>query len=147
MTVLFSRKCEYALQALLFMAEFRAEGPLSAERIAHQLDIPKEFISKILQSLTKSDIVISQRGKAGGFRLARVPEQISLLDVVANIDGTAVFEDCLIGHPSCNPDAPCPVHHTWEELRHQLRALMIDTHLGNFNPGQTLNGFPAGMNP
>ncbi|MCF7902578.1 MAG: Rrf2 family transcriptional regulator [Candidatus Marinimicrobia bacterium] len=142
MTVLFSKKCEYALQALLFMAEYRHEGPLSAERIATHLDIPKEFISKILQSLTKSNIVISQRGKAGGFRLARLPEKISLMDVVENIDGLGVFSDCLIGHPSCNPEAPCPLHHSWAPLRSQLKHLMEKTHLGNFIPGQTLNQLP-----
>lgn len=139
MTVLFSKKCEYALQALLFMAEFREEGPLSADHIANQLDIPKEFISKILQSLTKSGLVISQRGKAGGFRLARDPRRISLMDVVANIDGTAVLEDCLIGHPSCNPDAPCTVHETWSPMQDQLNTLLTHTHLDNFVPGQSLN--------
>ena len=138
MTVLFSRKCEYALQALLYLAEFEADGTLSADRIAQQLDIPKEFISKILQSLTKRNIVISQRGKTGGFKLAKAPEKISLLDVVATIDGLGIFEDCLIGQPACSGDSPCPVHHTWAGLRRQLQSLLTQTNLSNFIPGQSL---------
>jgi len=141
MTVLFSKKCEYALQSLLFLAEFQDEGILSADPIANHLDIPKEFVSKILRSLTKSGLVVSQRGKTGGFQLAHAPERISLMDVIADIDGTAVFEDCLFCHPGCNPDAPCPVHETWSLMQNQLSHLMKSTHLDNFIPGQSLHQF------
>ena len=147
MTALFSKKCEYALQALLYMAEFRDAGSLPAEHIANHLNLPREFISKILQSLTKSGIVISQRGKTGGFKLARAPERIKLMEVIADIDGTAIFDACLIGQPDCSPAAPCPVHATWSELRRQLRVLMADTHLGNFIPGQSLHGLTEQVMP
>lgn len=146
MTVLFSKKCEYALQSLLFLAEFQDEGILSADHIANHLDIPKEFVSKILRSLTKSGLVVSQRGKTGGFQLAHAPERISLMDVIADIDGTAVFEDCLFCHPSCNPDAPCPVHETWSLMQNQLSHLMKNTHLDNFIPGQSLHQFQQDVN-
>ena len=71
MTVFFSKKCEYGLQAVLFMAANGNDCVCPAEEISKKLNIPKEFISKILQSLTESGIVESKKGKSGGFKLAK----------------------------------------------------------------------------
>lgn len=138
MTVLFSKKCEYALQALQLMAEFHGKGPLSADQIAYQLDIPKEYISKILQGLAKSDIVVSQRGNAGGFKLGRDPDSIHLMDIVEKIDGPDVFDDCLIGFVNCNSEQPCPLHETWGAMRSDLTSFLQLTHLQVTNPERTL---------
>ena len=63
MTVFFSKKCEYGLQAVLFMAARDEDCVCPAEEISKKLNIPKEFISKILQSLTESGIIESKKGK------------------------------------------------------------------------------------
>ncbi len=84
MTVLFSRKCEYALQGILYLAENQHQGHISAEQIATDLHISRDFISKTLQSLVKDSIIQSHRGKSGGFSLAKDPESMSLLDIITN---------------------------------------------------------------
>ena len=73
MTVIFSKKCEYGLQAVLFLAAKSIGDIVSADEIAKKLTIPKEFVSKILQSLTESGLVSSKKGKTGGFSLAKEP--------------------------------------------------------------------------
>ena len=78
MTVIFSKKCEYGLQAVLYLSTCDRGTVVSADEIARKLSIPKEFISKILQSLTESGIVASKKGKSGGFYLARDPDVVSL---------------------------------------------------------------------
>ena len=88
-----------------------------SEEIAGKLNIPKEFVSKILQSLTESGIVLSKKGKSGGFALAKDPKKIRLIDVVGAIDGLGMFNSCVMGFPQCSPDNPCPVHDKWGELR------------------------------
>lgn len=140
MTVLFSKKCEYALQALHLLAESHEGGTLSAEQIAQRLDIPKEFISKILQSLAKSGFVNSQRGNTGGFKLGRNPEDISLMDIVENIDGTGAFENCVIGKLECNSEEPCSMHDTWAPMRNALNRFMTITSLHDFNHKQSVKG-------
>jgi Rrf2 family protein len=72
MTVIFSKKCEYGLQAVLYLAAQHSGEVLPADEIARKLNIPKEFVSKILQSLTESGIIDSRKGKSGGFFLAKV---------------------------------------------------------------------------
>ena len=129
MTVLFSRKCEYALQSLLYLAQHQDTGPVSADQIANDLEMSREFISKTLQSLVKEGIVASQRGKAGGFSLNRASKDISLLDIVLIIDGNGVFEECVLGLPECGTDKPCPVHEVWGPLRERIHEMLVSTTL------------------
>ena len=117
MTVIFSKKCEYGMQAVLFLAAQETGTVVSAETISQALKIPREFISKILQSLRDSGIICSTKGKAGGFCLAKPASQIKLIDIVEAIDGLEMFSSCVLGFPECAPDTPCPVHDSWGDLR------------------------------
>ena len=132
MTVLFSKKCEYGLQAILFMAANGNECVCPAEEISKKLNIPKEFISKILQSLTESGIVESKKGKSGGFKLAKHPSKIKLIDVVDAIDGLESFNTCVLGFSECSPDKPCPVHNKWGELRTKAYEMLSSETLDKF---------------
>lgn len=132
MTVIFSKKCEYGIQAVLYLAAHMENDVTSAEEIAKKLNIPKEFVSKILQSLTESGIVASKKGKAGGFYLAKKPEKILLIDIVAAIDGLSIFNSCVLGFPHCSPDNPCPLHDKWGELRSKAYNMLTEENLAQF---------------
>lgn len=132
MTVIFSKKCEYGLQAILYLAAQMDREVIPAEEIANKLSIPREFVSKILQSLTESGIVISRKGKSGGFAIAKDPKRIKLIDIVAAIDGLSMFSSCVLGFPHCNPEHPCPLHDKWGELRSKAYAMLTDENLDHF---------------
>ena len=138
MTVFFSKKCEYGLQAVLFMATQTEGRVCPAEEISKRLKIPKEFISKILQSLTESGIIESKKGKAGGFKLAKHPSKIKLIDIVDAIDGLDSFNSCVLGFPECSPDKPCPVHNQWGELRTKAYEMLSSETIDKFKE-KTLN--------
>lgn len=138
MTVFFSKKCEYGLQAVLFMAAHEANCVCPAEEISKKLKIPKEFISKILQSLTESGIIESKKGKSGGFMLAKHPSKIKLIDIVEAIDGLDSFNSCVLGFPQCSPDKPCPVHNQWGELRTKAYDMLSSETIDKFKE-KTLN--------
>ena len=124
MTVIFSKKCEYGMQAVLYLAAQETGSLVSAEDISKVLKIPKEFISKILQSLRDSGLISSSKGKSGGFSLAKPASRIKLIDVVAAIDGLDMFDSCVLGFPECSPTHPCPVHNTWGTLRTQTYDML-----------------------
>ncbi|MFZ2322878.1 MAG: Rrf2 family transcriptional regulator [Ignavibacteriaceae bacterium] len=132
MTVFFSKKCEYGLQAILFMAAHENLCVCPAEEISSKLNIPKEFISKILQSLTESGIVESKKGKAGGFKLAKRPSKIKLIDIVDAIDGLESFNSCVLGFSNCSPDNPCPVHDQWGTLRVKAYEMLSSETIDKF---------------
>ncbi len=132
MTVIFSKKCEYGLQAVLYLAARHSGEVIPADEIARKLNIPKEFVSKILQSLTESGIVDSRKGKSGGFFLAKDPSRIRLIDIVAAIDGLGMFNNCVLGFPNCSPDNPCPLHSKWGELRTKAYNMLTDETIDKF---------------
>jgi Rrf2 family protein len=107
------------MQAVLYLAAQELGTVVPAEKISQVLKIPREFISKILQSLRDSGIIRSSKGKSGGFSLAKHPEEIKLIDVVEAIDGLETFNSCVLGFPDCSPEAPCPLHDIWGPLRTQ----------------------------
>lgn len=132
MTVIFSKKCEYGLQAVLYLAAQLDREVISAEEIAAKLKIPREFVSKILQSLTESGIINSRKGKSGGFAIAKDPKKIKLIDIVAAIDGLSIFSSCVLGFPHCNPENPCPLHNKWGKLRSKAYEMLTDENLDHF---------------
>jgi len=138
MTVFFSKKCEYGLQAILYMAAQGNGCICPAEKISKKLNIPKEFISKILQSMTDSGIIESKKGKSGGFKLAKHPSKIKLIDIVDAIDGLDSFNSCVLGFPNCSPEKPCPVHEQWGELRVKAYEMLSSETIDKFKE-KTLN--------
>lgn len=132
MTVIFSKKCEYGLQAVLYLAAHMNDEVIRVDKIANELNIPKEFVSKILQSLREHGIIESKKGKAGGFTLAKYPNQIRLIDIVEAIDGLGIFNSCVLGFPNCNPDHPCPVHDKWGKLRTEAYRMLSEETIDKF---------------
>jgi Rrf2 family protein len=116
MNSFFSKKCEYGLQAVLFLAVLDENYICSSEEISNKLSIPKEFTSKILQSLTESGLIESRKGKAGGFKLAKKTSETKLIDVVIAIDGVEIFNNCVMGFSKCTKDKKCLLHDEWHEI-------------------------------
>lgn len=128
MTVLFSKKCELALQSVLYLSILPKGTIESADNISKQIKAPREFVSKILQSLTDFDIIKSKKGKFGGFYLAKDPKEIKLIDIITATDGDYVFDSCVMGFPGCSDENPCPMHEKWAKLREEsLEMLSTNT--------------------
>jgi len=124
MTVIFSKKCEIGLQAVLFLSTENANELFNAEQVSKKVKQPKEFVSKVLQTLTYAGIVASKKGKNGGFSLAKPAKKIRLIDIVKAIDGLSVFENCILGFPGCSDSNPCPVHETWGKIRDEAYEML-----------------------
>ena len=124
MTVIFSKKCELGLQAVLFLSTQPSDQLFNASQISKSLKVPKEFVSKVLQALTDSDIVASKKGKKGGFQLAKSPADIKLIEIVKAIDGLEIFNSCVLGFPGCSSLEPCPMHEKWGKLREEAYKML-----------------------
>ena len=89
---MFSRSCQYALQAVLYIAlHGQAKKSISAKEIAGSQGIPLHFLSKILQLLVRHNILDSIKGPKGGFSLNKPAEELKLLEIVEVIDGAERF--------------------------------------------------------
>ena len=129
MTVLFSKQCEYGILSVLYIATKGNNAVVSSQEISERLDIPKEFVSKILQSLCKGRIIGSVKGKNGGFFLKRNPRRIHLIDIVRAIDGDDILNSCVLGFRECSSANPCPVHNKWKNIRKSISEMLISENL------------------
>jgi len=90
-----SQKAKYALRALLALAKAGERGPQQISEIAESQAIPKKFLEQILLDLKHHGLVLSRRGKLGGYRLLRAPEEITFGQVLRLIDGPIAPLPCL----------------------------------------------------
>jgi Rrf2 family protein len=82
-----SRASNYALQALAYMAGQSPGKPAASHHVAEARDIPERFLLKVLKPLVDARVLLSLKGPHGGYRLARAPKEITLLEVVEAVDG------------------------------------------------------------
>lgn len=119
--MLFNKGTEYSIQILLFMSGLKLDDTfISAADIAEKIKLPKEFLSKILQSLAHIGIVQSQKGKNGGFKLNKPAKDIGLIDLINVFEDKSFFTTCILGlHSSCE-GCGCPMHSDWEHVKMEI---------------------------
>ena len=96
-----SQTAEYALRAVLYVAEHGTGRPVRGAEMADALRIPRNYLSKILHQLARHGVLVSLRGKAGGFQLCVQPDRLALGVVVAVFDGIGTERRCLLGRSKC----------------------------------------------
>jgi len=121
---MFSTSCHYGLQAMLYIA-YHSDNQKNIDltQIATEQNIPKHFLSKILQLLVKHKLLISTKGPSGGFRLSKPSEDTTLIEIIDAIDGMGVFTQCGIGFKQCDDENPCPIHDEYKKVRSQVQEL------------------------
>ncbi len=135
-----SNTCKYAIRAVIYLAvKSKKDEKIGIKKISEELDLPGPFLGKIMQTLAKNKILHSIKGPHGGFSLALNPHKISLYDIVETIDGTDVFNECLIGVKICenNPahEELCPFYERSHEVRRQLIKVFREQTIGDFADG------------
>ncbi len=140
-----SNTCKYAVRSVIYLAIYSKNNEkIGIKKISEELDLPGPFLGKIMQTLAKNKLLNSIKGPHGGFSLAKDPYQISLYDIVEIIDGTDVFNECLIGVRICihNPEHEvfCPFYKRSHEVRRQLIKVFREQTIGDFADGINKSG-------
>ena len=126
-----SRKIEYGSRAMLFLASLPDGITTSLREIARQMDIPGEFLAKILKTLVRSKLVKSVRGSHGGYSLAVPASHVSFLDVIEAVEGPISVNVCTEkDHGGCHFTASCTMFSVWslglERMLEVYRATRLD---------------------
>src|SRR5262249_53746588 len=107
----------HAVRAVVALAKLPEGAYAGAARIAQEIGAPQNYLGKLLKALGEEGLLESQKGLGGGFRLARDPRQISLLDVVEPIEHISRWSGCILGRPECSEADPCAIHDRWKAVR------------------------------
>lgn len=130
---MFSKTCEYAIRALIYIAQHSKDGAkISIKDIALGIDSPEHFIAKILQQLGKKGFVKSIKGPNGGFYMERDELKLNLADVVREIDGERLFTGCGLGLKECSESHPCPIHDDFIKIKLNLTILLESSQIQFF---------------
>ena len=115
-----SKKCKYAIHALVYLAERYQQGPVHIQEIADRQHIPKKFLEAILLELRNAKILHSKKGKGGGYYLYKKPQDVNLIEIIRLMDGAIAMLPCV----SLNYYEPC------EECRDEKMCGIRDAFLG-----------------
>lgn len=115
-----STKSEYAVKALVCLALANGKGPVSAKEISEFGGIPSKFLEQVMHDLRQGGLVLSQRGKGGGYRLAADPAGVSFADVIDLVDGSHGG----LGRMRSGDRAEALVAPVWREVREATRAIL-----------------------
>lgn len=126
---MFSKACEYAIRATIYIAEQSNMGKrVSLKDIAASIDSPEAFTAKILQQLSRAEIIDSVKGPTGGFSIEKKKaHQLKIGKIVLAIDGDSIYKGCGLGFKECSEKRPCPVHHKFKKVRDELRHMLETT--------------------
>ncbi len=119
-----STRGRYGIHAMYDLAVHYGDGPQSIKCIAERQGIPEAYLEQLIAMLRRAELVLSNRGAQGGYRLARSPEQITVGDVLRALEGGLNLVDCLEEDETCGKSCDCPSRIVWIKLRDGLNRVV-----------------------
>jgi Rrf2 family protein len=110
-----TKTAEYALRAVIHLAQHRDEWPIPGNQVAERAGIPAKYLSKVLGDLVRAGVLTSSRGKRGGFGMVRSPGKTHLSEILAPFEQCEIRR-CPFGNTECSDSKPCLAHDRWKKV-------------------------------
>jgi Rrf2 family cysteine metabolism transcriptional repressor len=124
-----STKGRYAARAMLELALNYNRDPVSVKEIAERQKISERYLENILNMLLRAGLVVSTRGKNGGFSLSREPENIDLGEIITTVEGSLAPVDCVVDSSNCDRVSICVTYEIWRKLEDAMMNILSSTTL------------------
>lgn len=120
----FSKSFGYAVRSVLYIASVQdKKGFVQLEEVARTLELPRQFLARVLKNLVKENILISVKGPKGGFTITEEGRQTTLITILELTDGNRTKE-CVLKSKNCNNSNPCPLHDQFEQARKNVSDVL-----------------------
>lgn len=119
-----TRAADYAVRVMIHLAGLPPGTRASRAQLAEAAECPEQFLSKVLQGLTRAGLMVSHRGNTGGFELPEKHRSATLLQVVECIEGPIRLNSCLDDDQSCTRRGWCPGHLVWAEAQRTMLEVL-----------------------
>ncbi len=126
-----SRKIDYGLRAMIYLASIAPEAVVPFREIARQMLVPEDFLAKILKTLVDEGLVRSARGPHGGYSLAKPSAEISFLDVIEAVEGPVAINVCLDGEDPCGKASACTMVGVWKRGQEKMLEVYREARLSD----------------
>jgi Rrf2 family iron-sulfur cluster assembly transcriptional regulator len=122
-----TRAADYAVRVMIHLAGLPAGARTSRTELAVAAGCPEQFLSKVLQNLTRAGLVISHRGNTGGFELPELHRHASVLEVIEAVEGPIHLNICLQQDNACDRQSWCPAHLVWARAQQAMADVLRNT--------------------
>lgn len=119
-----SRKGEYAIKGILFLAAVHRDRICILSEIADEVKVPQTSLAKIFQQFTKAGLVKSFRGTHGGFALGRPARSITLREVIESVECGVTVNHCVVGSETCGRTDSCGMHPVWADVQQKVSSML-----------------------
>jgi Rrf2 family protein len=126
-----TRAADYAVRVMIHMAGLPPGTRTSRTDLATAAGCPDQFLSKVLQDLTRAGLVVSHRGNTGGFELPNVQQGATVLEVVEAVEGPVRLNVCLAHEHACERQQWCPAHTMWARAQEALLGVLRATSIAD----------------
>ena len=122
---MFNKETEYALRGLVYIQiqNFKGNRPGTNE-ISREIEAPRFFTAKILQRLVRMGLIMSLKGKGGGFFFDKDKPELTIKELINATGGNKIFLGCGFGLKNCSADYPCPLHEQYAPIREAIDKLV-----------------------
>jgi Rrf2 family protein len=124
-----SQTAEYAIRAMSAIATLPPGELVRASDLVESTGIPPSYLSKILRRLVLAELLVSQKGKNGGFALSRPAGRIRFIEILYAVNAFPAEGRCAFGWGPCDSVKPCPLHGPWRRLRDRVQDWADNTTL------------------
>ncbi len=124
---------KYAIRIMNYMVNGDKNNLFNAKDISEKLDIPYKYLSRIMGDLTKAELIVSVRGREGGYKIARSASTIFLIDILNIFDEFKHKQECLLGIGLCDGTNKCSMHDQWVEPKNLIEKMFEETSLDNLS--------------
>ena len=122
-----TRLTDYGIVLLSRFASADPGAVLSARELSSGTGIPLPTASKILKTLTRTGLLTSHRGTQGGYSLSRLPEEVTVADIIGSLEGPIALTDCSgEADGTCDIELTCPVRTNWQRITDAIRDALED---------------------
>ncbi|MGB5818943.1 MAG: Rrf2 family transcriptional regulator [Saonia sp.] len=129
-----SNSSKYAIKAVLYLALYSSEtSKIMVKDISTSIEVPQAYLAKLLQELSRHNIISSTKGPKGGFYLNEKNRDGSLINIVHVIDGQKRITSCLLGIKDCDEERPCPLHNLVAPSRSAFLKSLENKTIGNLS--------------
>ncbi len=124
-----NRITDYAVVALSMMAR-EPDKMVTAQQLASETAVPLPTVAKVLKELAQGGVLTSHRGASGGYVLARLPDEITVLEIIRALEGPVSLTACVDGtEGNCEVETLCPMRGNWDKVNAAIRAALASVTL------------------
>ena len=123
-----SNSSKYALKAVIYLSLHTGDDrKITVKEMSAHISVPQAYVAKLLQNLSKQNLISSSRGPKGGFYMSEEDKAQPLSNIVYAVEGRKQFSSCLLGLEDCDEEKPCPLHYRIASSRKLFLEILENT--------------------